>query len=481
MGEGMITLRPYQEDIVNRTRASLAKHKSTLIVLQTGGGKTQIASYIAKGAHSRGKSVMFGCHRDFLIEQTSNTFLSHDIPHTFIAAGEKYYQKETACIASIDTLKSRIGRYPAPDIFIVDEAIHAGAKGWSEVINHLKSQGTLLIGLAACPQRNDGVGLGRWFNDMVIGPSMRDLIDMGYLSDYKMYAPSGIDRSLLHSLAGEFKTDEAEAAMSKPHITGCAVNEYMKFAGGKQGVAFCVSIKHSHDVAKAFCDAGIICTHIGSDTSKSDRREMLRDFQNGKIKFLTSVDIFSEGFDLPVVEYAALMRPTKSLNIYRQQIGRVLRKADGKLLAHIADHASNHQDHGFPDDHIEWTLADREKRTGKKGTDEKDISFRICPQCHFAHKPKPSCPECNFIYPIESRKIEEVEGELQEIQRNQEKRQARIRQGMAQTMDDLMDIAEEKKHSKFWVKKMCLIKSIPFDEVKFKLWLQGIREKNENN
>lgn len=480
MGEGMITLRPYQNDIIIGTREALARYKSALIVLQTGGGKTAIASFIAKNASERGKTVMFACHRDFLIEQTSGTFSDFDIPHTFICAGEKYHKQVPVCIASMDTLKNRIGRYDAPDILIIDEAIHAAAKGWDNTITDFQVRGSMSIGLAACPQRNDGKGLGRWFKQMVIGPSMRELINMGYLSDYKIYAPSGIDRSKLHVSMGEFKTAESEEIMSKPQITGCAVNEYKKFALGRQGVSFCVSIKHSHSVAQSFRDEGIVATHIGSDTSKDDRKEMLKDFKAGKIKMLTSVDIFSEGFDLPVVEYAALLRPTKSLNTFRQQIGRVLRKADGKDYARIADHASNYVEHGFPDDHIEWTLADRERKTGKK-SDEKDIQAKVCPKCFYAHKPALSCPMCGFIYPIQSRQIQEVEGELQEIQRQQDKKQARIRQGMAQTMDDLMDIAEDKKHSKFWVKKMCSIKNIPFDDVKFKLWLQGVREKNENN
>ena len=456
----MITLRPYQNDIIVGTRAALARSKSALIVLQTGGGKTAIASFIAKNASERGKTVMFACHRDFLIEQTSNTFSDFDIPHTFICAGEKYHKQVPVCIASMDTLKNRIGRYNSPDILIIDEAIHAGAKGWDNTITDFQTRGSMSIGLAACPQRNDGKGLGKWFKEMVIGPSMRDLIEMNYLSDYKIYAPSGIDRSKLHVSMGEFKTAESEEIMSKPQITGCAVNEYKKFAMGRQGVSFCVSIKHSQSVAQSFRDEGIIATHIGSDTSKDDRKEMLKDFKAGKIKMLTSVDIFSEGFDLPVVEYAALLRPTKSLNTFRQQIGRVLRKAEGKDYARIADHASNYVEHGFPDDHIDWTLADREKRDGKKKSDEKDIQAKICPKCFFAHKPMPVCPDCGHVYQIESRKIEEVEGELQEIQRNEDKKQARMEVGRAQTIDDLWSIARERNYKSGWVHKQAQLKGI---------------------
>jgi len=455
----MITLRPYQQDMIDKSRQALARCRAVLIVLQTGGGKTQIASFMAKSAALKGKRVMFACHRDFLIEQTSATFLDHGISHTFIASGEKYYHQEPVCIASIDTLKNRIGRYEAPDLFICDEAIHAAAKGWSEVINNFRNAGSRIIGLGACPHRGDGKGLGKWFDEMVIGPSMRELIDMGYLSDYKIYAPAGINRAALHVRAGEFINAEAEDVMNKPQITGSAINEYKKYAPGKQGIGFCVSIKHSQTVAEAFRAEGVNAAHIGSDTSKDDRKRMLSEFRQGKIKFLTSVDIFSEGFDLPVVEYAALLRPTKSLNIYRQQIGRVLRKADGKDFARIADHASNVTEHGMPDDHIDWTLKDRDRKESVDRA-EQEVKARTCPQCWYTSRPTQVCPNCGFVHPIESREIEEVDGELVELQRGIERKAKRQEVGKAKTMAELERIAMERGYKRGWIYAQMKVKGI---------------------
>lgn len=460
MGEkDVITLRPYQQDMIDRSRECLARSRSVLIVLQTGGGKTQIASFMAKSAYQKGKRVMFACHRDFLIEQTSKTFMDHGISHTFIAAGERYYPQEKVCIASIDTLKNRVGKYDAPDLFICDEAIHAAAKGWSNVINNFRDNGSRIIGLGACPHRGDGKGLGRWFDEMVVGPSMRELIDMGYLSDYKMYAPSGVNRAAFHVRAGEFINAETEDAMNKPQITGSAINEYKKYALGKQGIGFCVSIKHSQAVAEAFRADGISAAHIGSDTPKDDRRMMLSEFRQGKIKFLTSVDIFSEGFDLPVVEYAALLRPTKSLNTYRQQIGRVLRKAEGKDYARIADHASNVIEHGMPDDYIEWTLKDRDRKEGGE-RQEQEVKARTCPQCWFTSRPTSGCPNCGFVHPVQSREIEEVEGELAEIERGIERKEKRMEVGMAKTMADLQRIAKERNYKPGWIYAQMKVKGI---------------------
>jgi superfamily II DNA or RNA helicase len=454
-----IELRDYQEDIIVRSRAALARHKSALIVLPTGGGKTAIASFITKRSTEKGKWVMFGCHRDFLVEQTSDTFSSIGVEHTIIAPQYKYHPNVLASIASIDTLKNRWERIKAPDIFIVDEAIHAAAKGWSKVIEGFKNQGTMVIGLAACPQRGDGIGLGRWFGEIVEGPDMAWLIEHGYLSPYKLYEPQPFNRKALSVRGGEFINAQAEEAMNKPSITGCAVNEYTKIAAGKQAVMFCNSIKHAQDVAQAFCYAGFSAASISSNTDKTLRKMLIKDFRDKKLNILTSVDIFSEGFDLPAVEYAGLIRPTKSLNIYRQQIGRALRVAEGKTFAHIADHASNHKEHDIPCAKIEWTLADKEIGERRKAA-EQEVFVRTCPKCYYTSRPSAICPNCGHVYPIQSREVKHVDGELIEVNIANIKKTLRQEVGKCQTIDDLKAIQIARGYKPAWVYKMAKAKKI---------------------
>lgn len=439
-------LRPYQDTLMSSARGSLARVRHTLIVLSTGGGKTAIAAFMAWAASNKDKVIMFCCHRDFLLEQTAETFKEVGLHYTFVASGYQYNPSCNVVIASMDTLKRRKEKIRCPDILIVDEAAHAAAAGWAKVIEYYQAAGCFTVGLTACPERLGGAGLGPWFKEIVEGPPMAWLIENGYLSKYKMFAPSSPDLTGVHTQRGDYVAAEIDHAMNKPSITGNAVSEYKKVAAGKQAVAFCCSILHSHNVCAEFKEQGFSAVHIGADTNKNDRREMLRDFKAGKIKVLTSVDIFSEGFDLPVVEYGAMLRPTRSLSIYMQQCGRLLRAAPGKEFAYIADHAGNCgrrlpngdfvEHHGFPDKVREWTLEDRIKRSGKGG--EKTIPVRQCPSCYRVFAPAPICPECRFVFPIQYRTVDEIEGELAELQADSIRRHQQMSQGMAKTKNELV-------------------------------------------
>lgn len=449
----MISLRPYQEEIIMNMRLALARVRHVLIILSTGGGKTIIATFMALGASLKGKRIMFTCHRDFLIEQTSAAFKSVGIDHTFIAPGLDYNPFCPVIIASMDTLKRRCYKVEHPDVLIVDEAIHSAAAGWARVIEYFQSKGSMTIGLCPCSERANGQGLGKWYKEIVLGPSMTWLIENGFLSKYKIFAPSKPDLKGVGTKYGEYINSEVADRMNKPVVTGRAINEYSKLAAGKRGVIFCCSIQHSKDVCQSFNDSGHIAVHIGSDTDKGDRKEYLSRFRNGDIKILTSVDIFSEGFDLPAVEYGALLRPTKSLNIYLQQIGRILRPHPDKEYAYIADHANNVSTFGMPDEERPWTLEDTKKKRDNDG--ERSIPVRECSVCHYCHKPSKSCPNCGNVYPIDSRKVKQVEGELKELIA-MEKKQARQEQGKAQSLEDLIAIGKSRgyKNPVFWAKKV---------------------------
>lgn len=455
----MIALRPFQEILMDKIRAALKRSRHILLVLSTGGGKTVLAAFMTLGSSIKGKRVMFTCHRDFLLDQTAEAFDSVGIKYTFIAAGRKYDPKCNVVIASIDTLKRRYETIEPPDVLIIDEALHVPAAGWSKVVEHYQSSGCLTIGLCACPQRASGEGLGKWFKEIVEGPPMTWLIENGYLSKYKIFAPSKPDLVGLHKRAGEYITEEITDRMNKPSITGNAIAEYKKIADGKQGVAFCCSIKHSQAVCQAFNDEGIIAVHIGSDTHKEVRQKMLKAFIDGRVKILTSVDIFSEGFNLPVVQYGALLRPTMSLNIYLQQLGRILRAHPDKDYAYIADHANNVATFGMPDEIREWTLSDREKNK-RDSEGEKSLPVRQCSVCFFVHKPAPVCPNCGNAYPVQAREITEIDGELKEIEIQQQKKEARMEVGKAKTMADLQRIAKERGYASGWCYQMARVKGI---------------------
>jgi superfamily II DNA or RNA helicase len=292
--------------------------------------------------------------------------------------------------------------------------------------------------------RLDGKGLKKWFPKMVQGPTVSRLIDMEYLSPFKIYAPVSINVSGLHTRMGDYVREEVEAAVNKPSITGNAIQHYIKYLLGKRAVVFCASIKHSKAVADAFNFNGISAAHIDGDTSSAQRDEWIGQFNRDKIKVISNVDLFGEGFNVPAMEGAILLRPTQSLGLYLQQCGRALRPYPGKKEAIILDHAGNCLRHGLPDEDREWTLEDRAKPPRKP---KESSSVKLCPQCLAAQLPgRPQCKYCDHIFEIKSRKIEEREGELSEISSSQIKKDRKREQGRAQSLQDLIQVGKQRRY-----------------------------------
>lgn len=414
----MVLLRPYQSDLVAAARSELANHKSVLIQACTGAGKTALASYMVHGAQGKNKRVFFTVHRKDLLKQTAVAFDDFNIPFSYIAAEKEYNPYSMTHICSIDTLKNRLGKTPEPHMLIVDECHMACSEGWSKVINYYAQKGAYIIGLSATPWRLDGSGLGRHFSSMVCGPSMRWLIDNKYLSDFRYFAPSHVDLTGIRITAGDYnKGDLSERMEGESVVVGDAIRHYKKHAQGKRAIVYCVSRKHSERVAQDFIAAGIQAKHIDGETPMDERRRIITDYADGRISVLCNVDLMTTGFDLAAqigrdatVECIVLMRPTRSLSLFLQMVGRGLRPKPEPCI--ILDHANCQEMHMLPDTERTWTLDDRDRR---RGGGERTIPVRSCPQCFFCFKPAPICPNCKYTFPIEYRTIKEVAGELSEI------------------------------------------------------------------
>lgn len=461
-------LYPDQQKVFMETRDAFRASRSVLIQAATGFGKTAIASATAKSATTRGNSVMMMVHRRELLKQASGAFEKAGIPHGLIAAGVTGNRHSTAQVALVGTLANRLDRYPAPKLLIVDEAHHSGAKSWSDIIDYYAERGTRILGLSATPERLDGTGLGRWFKQMVCGPSVRWLMDHGRLSDYELFAPSPgqlPDLSGIRKTGGDLNRGQTAEVMSGTKVVGNAVAEYSKIAHGKRAVVFCVSIKHSLGVVEKFRAAGYRAVHI--DGESGDRDEILRDFERGQIDVLCSVDLISEGFDVPGIECAISLRPTASLSLWIQQVGRALRVAPGKTHAIILDHAGNSlpkeaggRGHGLPDQDRVWTLEGRIKKSRGAGSGEEAVPTRQCPVCYRVHPPAPTCPKCGHEYPTMGRTVEELAGILTKVERKDfvaaAAKSDRIEQGQAQTLEDLIRIGKMRGHKNpgFWARKI---------------------------
>lgn len=443
----MIQLRPYQEQIVAECRAAIRSGLgSVLVQLATGGGKTVLGSFIVNGSSKRGLTCWWLVHRRELLTQASRTFHAMGIEHGFVAGGRSTDLGCRVQVGSVQTVARRLDSLPPPDLIVFDEAHHTGAAQWQRIYDAFPA--AKKIGLTATPWRLDGVGLGRWFETMVRGPSTSELIAAGSLSRYRLFAPSTVDTSAIGTIGGDFKRNELAALMDKPTITGDAVQHYLSLARGKRAVAFAVSIEHSQHIAAQFRAAGVSAEHVDGTTAPDERDAAVARFVRGETLILSNAELFGEGFDVPAIEAAILLRPTKSLSLHLQQVGRALRPCDGKAEAIVLDHAGNSLQHGLPDDEREWSLDDRERRRRGKAS---EIAIRQCSKCFRVFRPAPTCPGCGHTVAAASREVEEVAGTLAEVDLERVRKQQRIEVGRARSREQLEQIARERGYKPGWV------------------------------
>ena len=442
-------LRSYQQQAIDDTRAAIRDGaRAPLLVLPTGGGKTIIFSAIASAAAAKGNRVLILVHRRELIHQASSKLAWVGLDHGIIAAGIPATNAPVQ-IASVQTLARRLHRINwQPGLIIIDEAHHATAGQWERILQHWPD--AYRLGVTATPCRLDGRGLGAAFDAMVLGPSVADLTFTGFLSPARIYAPPVVaDLASVRTRAGDYANDQAAAAMDRPTVTGDAITHYQRIASGQQAIAFCCNVKHAVSVCDAFKTAGIGAELLLGNTP--DREQVVANFAAHRTRILVTVDVVSEGFDVPAASCAILLRPTQSLGLYLQQVGRVLRPAPGKSAAIILDHVGNVTRHGFPDDQRDWSLNDRMRRTANGAAAP---SVRTCPECFAAFKPQPQCPVCGAqCAPIKSRVIKQLAGELQELKRSQQ-RAARRDQGQARTLQELIHLGQARgmKNPVGWAK-----------------------------
>ena len=438
----MIELYPHQHEFVTKLRHAMTRHRSVMGQAATGFGKSCVGAYIARAVTEKDKAVVFAVHRRNLLRQTALTFDQFGIQYGYIAAGFSYYKDLPVYIASIDTLRTRLEKIPAPDLLVIDEAHMAAAATWTKVADYYRERGSRLLGLSATPARTDGKPLSDLFEHIVHGPPVRWLMDHKFLSEYVAYAPSTPDLSGVHTKMGEYVTAEVESAIDRPTITGSAVTHYRKLAYGTRAICYCCSIKHSEHVAAEFCAAGIPAAHIDGETPDHDRQRIIADFADGRVMVLCNVELITTGFDLAAqvgrdvsVETIIGLRPTQSLTLHLQMIGRGLRAKPKPAV--LLDHAGNLLRHGLPDDDREWSLQGREKRPGAASD---AMPVRQCCECYHVHRPAPVCPRCGYVYPVQSREVEEVAGELEQVDPAEVRRAAKREQARAKSVEDLVEL-----------------------------------------
>jgi DNA repair protein RadD len=447
-------LRYFQTRLKQEVNAAFAANmRYVMLQLSTGGGKTVIMGSIAKdhAAAPWNPAYPGGCaiaHRSELVSQISQQLAREGVEHDIIAPqgvvrgivnnhveelGRPFYNARAAWrVASIDTINRRSGLdawFPKVGMLFIDEAHHVlEANKWGKGVKLFPNARGVLP--TATPIRADGKGLGKGEGGiadcLVEGPPMRQLINEGYLTDYKWFAVQASDLELdgvKIGASGDFNPEQLREAVHKSKaIVGDVVRTYMTHAMGKLGVTFAVDIEEAQKITDAFNRAGVPAALLTGEDSDEHRRAVLRRFKNRELWQLVNVDLFGEGFDLPAIECVSLARPTESFSLYSQMVGRALRlmisavlagawdtysvaqrlqfiKESGKPYAFIFDHVGNFYRHeGPPDRPYVWSLVGRSRSKNTSG----GIPMRTClnPVCAFPYERiHPACPFCGTAAP----------------------------------------------------------------------------------
>ena len=436
-----MNLRPYQQQLINDIRLQYQLgHKSVLAVLPTGGGKTVCFSYIAEQASRKGNRVLVLVHRQELLDQASRAM---PVPHGLIQAGKAMDLSHSVQVASVQTVARRLHLLPRDffQLLVVDEAHHTTAGTWAKVIEHFSQ--AKLLGVTATPIRGDGRGLGEHYQAMVEGPTAQQLTDEGYLAGAKVLAPPGFDSAGLRKRMGDFDTKEAEQRVGT--IMGDCLGHYRKHLSGQTAIAFCCSVAHAEAVAGLFQSAGIAAASIDGTMDTANRRRLLADLAIGRLKVLTSCALIGEGVDVPSVGGCILLRPTASVGLHLQMIGRCLRPQPGKRAV-VLDHVGNTLRLGHHLEPREWTLEGLAKRDRSAAP-----SVKVCPQCFAAMASQAKqCLECGHRFAPEARELQRVDGELVEVAMRAKRRE----QGGAQSLDDLRQLAQQRGYKRGWAERV---------------------------
>jgi superfamily II DNA or RNA helicase len=406
----VITLRDYQTGGIADVRAAIrAGHRRIVLVVPVGGGKTTMASEIIRLATERGRRCLFIAHRRELIDQAVARLARFGIVAGIIQAGRPRMEAPVQ-VASIDTLVNR-ENVPA-DIVIADECQHARAGRWTTTLARYPN--AILLGLTATPFRLDGKGLGFIFDKIVAPVTVRELIRRGVILEPRVFGPDiAAELKGVHTVAGEFNQRELGERMNQRRLVGNIVEHWMEAAGPgsaggvKRTIVFAVNVEHSQAIIERFREAGIAAEHV--DAKTPNRKSIFERLARNETHVVSNVGIATEGWDLPDLGVVVLARPTQSLSLHIQMIGRGMRTAEGKTECLVLDHAGNHHRHGMVTDEIEYSLEDKPKKPSAP-------SVRQCPACYAIFQGPGACPACGTVPERDTTApIEEVSGRLVEI------------------------------------------------------------------
>ena len=362
-------LRDYQQSMLQDLRRTWKRHQSMMVQMPTGTGKTHLmAAVICDHAD---KGVLVVAHRIELIGQISRTLSAFGIEHGLIVSGSEADTGKPVQVASIQTLARRMDETLLnPALVIVDEAHHALAKTYRMLWERWTK--ARFLGLTATPCRLNNAPFTDLFQKLLQSYSIQEFIDRGWLADFDYVSASPDSEAMKQVRAlkkrgadGDYQVREMATVMDCPESIEHLYKTYHQFADGKKGIVYAIDRQHARHITEYYQTQGVCCCMIDSKTPEAERRQAIEDYRLQTIDVLVNVDIFSEGFDCPEVEFIQLARPTLSLSKYLQQVGRGMRIGNSKSPVLILDNVGLYQQFGLPTADRDWQRLFLGKEAGK--------------------------------------------------------------------------------------------------------------------
>lgn len=446
-------LRNYQTSALDKLRANIRNGiRAQVLMMATGAGKTAVASVMAQSAVQRGNRVAFVADSIELVDQAMIRF-TEDGLSCGVVQGDHYltdYSRPVQ-VCTIQTLARRWPEMPdsiRPNLVIVDEA-HVCHQAHKKIIAEVTASGGYAIGLSATPFRK---GLGKVYSALVVGATTASLTDQNFLVPARCFAPYVPDLTGIKTSGGDWQADALAEFMGEAQLVGDVVDHWKKHASDRQTIVFAANVAHSRHLRDAFLARGVAADHLdGYERDPEVRQKTIRDFRSGKIKVLTNCAILSKGFDAPDVSCIVLARPTKSLMLHIQMIGRGLRKAEGKADCLVLDHAGNVLRNGLPTDALPEILDDGSLSYSldRKQRPKTDPIEKPCGACGHVST-KHVCPACGFK-PEFRKDVEVRDGDLYEV----EKTEKHTTEDLQQLYAEMLGHAEAKGYSPGWAYHKC--------------------------
>ena len=375
-----IKLYDYQEDMKGRIEGELRLHRSVMAQMPTGTGKTYLLTAVIDSFVSNNpmEKVWIVAHRRELVSQIDETVRKF---HSYFASNTSSLLSSVKAMSIQWLMRHYDEIEEEPGMIVIDEAHHALAKTYKEMWERFPK--AKFLGLTATPCRLNGKGFTDLFDILVQSSSVPEFISKGRLATYDFVSikSDGVTQRLIDSLQkrgadGDYQNKEMDMLLNKKPSIERLYQSLEEFGKDRKGIVYAINISHAQKITKLYQENGVKAIAIDSKTPATERQQDIEAFKKGDIQVLVNVDIFSEGFDCPDVEFVQLARPTLSLAKYLQMVGRGLRVAKGKKNCVIIDNVGLYRVFGLPSQVWNWNaMFEGKLKVGKRKETPKDREF----------------------------------------------------------------------------------------------------------